>query len=197
MGHYTYTVHDPAEFTDDDLAVGLTLGNALQREALPEDPVTPLEQVIAAHRTIPARYRRRAVRAWAEDGTLIGSTGIRIDPEHDDNPDMIGGSINVLAEHRRHGVGTQLLAYLVALAKTEDRTRLVGSTNGRVPSGDPFAEAMGAEKKQWNHINHLPLDTVDRALMEKWLAEGPVRGEGYEIFGWDGPVPEEHMENFL
>jgi hypothetical protein len=46
-------------------------------------------------------------------------------------------------------------------------------------------------------MNHLVLSSVDRALMEKWVAEGPARAEDYEIFGWDGDVPEQHMDNFL
>ncbi|MEY2471806.1 MAG: hypothetical protein QOK28_1135 [Actinomycetota bacterium] len=197
MGNYTYTLHNPADFTDDDIAVGLTLGNAIQLEAVPEDPPTPLEQAIASNRAVPARMRRTRVRAWADDGTLVGSTGVGIDPEHDDNPDILAGAVQVLAAHRRNGVGTQLLAYLVALAKREGRPRIVSETNGRLPSGEPFCEAMGAEKKQWTHVNHLVLESLDRALMEKWVAEGPVRAEGYEIFGWDGPVPEEHMADYL
>jgi GNAT superfamily N-acetyltransferase len=104
--------------------------------------------------------------------------------------------VTVRADHRRNGVGTQLFAYFVALAKQENRVRLVGDTNGRLP-GREFVEAMGAQIKQATHMNHLLISKVDRTLMEKWVAEGPARAEGYEIFGWDGDVPEEHMENFL
>jgi GNAT superfamily N-acetyltransferase len=109
---------------------------------------------------------------------------------------MIGGSVTVLAEHRRNGVGTQLLAYFVALAQRENRTRIIGQTNGRAP-GAEFAELIGAEKKQANHVNHLPIENVDRALMQKWVDDGPVRAADYELFGWDGDIPDEHMDNFL
>jgi mycothiol synthase len=104
--------------------------------------------------------------------------------------------VNVRADHRRRGVGTQLFAYFIALANQENRTRIVGDTSGRLP-GAEFAEAMGAEIKQATHMNHLPIANVDRALMQRWVADGPVRAEDYEVFGWDGDVPEEHMENFL
>ncbi|MEY2418656.1 MAG: hypothetical protein QOG90_1336 [Actinomycetota bacterium] len=197
MGHnYTYTLHDPRNYTDDEIAQSVEFANAIQAEALPEDPPTPLDQAIASFRNMPARMKRTAVRAWSPDGQLIGTTGIRIDPDHDDNPDMTFGSVAVRADHRRHGVGTQLLAYFVALAKQHNRTRLVGDTNGRLP-GAEFAEAIGAEVKQANHVNHLPVATVDRALMEKWVADGPTRAADYEIFGWDGDVPEEYMDDFL
>lgn len=197
MGNYTYSLHNPAAFTDDEIAEGVAFSNILEREAMPEDPVHPLDQAIAMHRTTPPRIRRRSVRARDEHGTIVGSTGIGIDPEHDDNPDLISGSINVLAEHRRNGVATQLLAYFVALAKAEGRTRIISETNERLPSGEPFAASLGMEKRQWVHVNQLLIDKVDRAQLEQWVADGPVRAAGYEVFGWDNDVPEEHMASFL
>jgi GNAT superfamily N-acetyltransferase len=197
MGHnYTYTLHDPRNYTDDEIAQSLAFSNTIQAEALPDDPPTPLEQAITSYRTIPKRLIRTSVRAWSPGGELVGSTGIGIDPEHDDNPDMVFGGPTVRADHRRNGVGTHLFAYFVALAKRENRTRLVGDTNGLLP-GAEFAEAMGAEVKQAVHMNHLLMANVDRALMEQWVAEGPVRAADYELFGWDNDVPEEYMDKFL
>jgi GNAT superfamily N-acetyltransferase len=46
-------------------------------------------------------------------------------------------------------------------------------------------------------MNHLPIAKVDIAKMRQWVADGPVRAEGYEIFGWDGDVPEEYVDDFL
>jgi GNAT superfamily N-acetyltransferase len=196
MGTYTYTLHDPLRFTDEEIALGNDFGNAIRLETLPDDPPYPVAEAIASIRSAPERIRRTSVRAWSHDGELIGSTGIRVDPDHDDNPDVIFGGVNVRADHRRQGVGTQLFAYFVALAKAERRTRIVGETNGRVP-GAEFAAAMGAEIKQETHVNHLPIAAVDRALMEKWVANGPVRAADYEIFGWDDDVPEEYMDQYL
>ena len=197
MGKYTYTLHDPLKYSDAEIAQLVDLQNTIQLEALPEDPLTPLDQVIAQFRAMPARLRRRSVRAWSSDGEFIGSTGIRVDPDHDDNPDMIGGNVTVRADHRGNGVGTQLLAYFVALAKQEKRTRIVGQTHDRLPAGGAFAECIGAEKKQWMHMNHLPIANVDVEKMKRWVADGPVRADGYELFGWDGDVPDEYMDDFL
>jgi GNAT superfamily N-acetyltransferase len=197
MGHYTYTLHDPRKYTDAEIEQGLDLQNAVQAEAIPEDPLTPLEQAIAQQRAMSPRLRRRAVRAWSPDGELVGTTGIRVDPDHDDNPDLIFGNVTVRADHRRQGVGTQLLAYFVALAKQEARVRIVGQTHDRLPAGGAFAQALGAEAKQWMHMNHLPIANVDVAKMQQWVADGPVRAKGYEIIGWDGNVPEEYMEKML
>jgi mycothiol synthase len=197
MGNnYTFTLHDPLKYTDEEIAQAVEYSNAIQFEALPDDPPTPLELAIASYRNAPDRLRRTSVRAWSPDGELVGSTGLRVDPDHDDNPDLAFGSVTVRADHRRNGVGTQLLAYFVALAKQENRTRLVGDTNGRLP-GAEFAEVIGAEVKQATHMNHLPIASVDVEKMQRWVKDGPVRAEDYEIFGWDGDVPEEHMEDFL
>jgi len=194
---YSFSVHNPVEFTDDEIADGVKFGNALQHEVLPDDEPTKLEDALAFHRTVPERIRRTSVRVRDEKGDIVASTGIRIDPEHDDNPDMIGGSVNVRSDHRRNGLGAQLFAYFVALAQREGRSRIIGGTNERIPAGAQFAKTMGAEPKQEMHLNHLPVAEVDRALMEQWVKEGPSRAEDYELFGWDGPVPEEHMENYL
>jgi len=194
---YSFHIHNPAEFSDDEIAEGVAYGNLFQLEVLPDDPPTTIEDALAAHKTRPERLRRTSVRVRDAEGNLVASTGIRIDPEYDDNPDMIGGSVNVLAAHRRNGIGTKLFAYLIALAQRENRIRIIGGTNERIPAGAAFAQAIGAESKQEMHMNHLPIDEVDRALMEQWVAEGPVRAADYELFGWDGSVPEEYMEKYL
>src|SRR5688572_23149454 len=108
MANYTYTLHNPLEYTDDEIAQAVEFSNIVQAEAVPEDPPTPLEQAIAQFRNVPKRMRRRSVRAWSPTGELIGSTGIRVDPDHDDNPDMMFGNVTVRADQRRNGVGTQL-----------------------------------------------------------------------------------------
>ncbi len=194
---YTYTLANPADFTEDELRAGHAFGTVVSFEAVPEDPPTPFEVVLAADRETPKRLRRYSVRARDESGELVASTGFGIDPEFDDNPDMIGVSVTVRADHRRKGVGTQLFAWAVALAKKENRTRLISSTNGRLPAGEPFAATIGFEKKQANHVNRLMLADVDWPLMQKWAAEGPSRADGYELFGWDDDVPDEHMDKFL
>jgi GNAT superfamily N-acetyltransferase len=194
---YTYIAADPMGFTDDEIREGVDLANELSAEVLPDDPPTPYDQAIEAHRSRPRRIRRTAVRVRDANGALVASTGIAIDPDHDDNPDLLSVGINVVAGHRNNGIATQLLAYVVALAKREGRTRLICGTSSRLPGGEGFVQSLGAVKKQATHMNRLLISDVDRALMEQWVADGPVRAEGYELIGWDGHVPDEHMDDFL
>ena len=195
---FSVTRHDAAAFTDEEIAVGNQLHNALESELWPEDPVTPLADAIAAERATPGRIRRTAFRAWSdEDGSLVGSVEVRIDTEHDDNPDVLGCRIVVRRDVRRRGVGSVLLGEVIALAGAEGRTRLVGQTYSRIPAGDEFATHVGAVRKGQSHTNHLPTAEVDRALLEAWVRDGPVRAEAYDLLAWDGPIPDDHLDAFL
>jgi len=194
---YTITSHNPAEFTDDEIAVGCAFRNAMSAEILPDEPPTPVDVAITSNRSVPPRMRRRSFRAWAADGTMVGGLAAAIDREHDDNPDVLPCDVSVLPDHRRQGVGTALLAEYIAFARSEGRTRFIGGTTGSVPAGAAFAEAMGAESKSAQHMNHLPTAEVDRPLMQRWVDEGPARAPDYELMMWDGAIPEQYLADFV
>jgi GNAT superfamily N-acetyltransferase len=194
---YTITLHDPVNDTDDEVAERNEFNNALTAEVLPDEPPTPLDQAIAMTRAMPERHQRWSFRARDAQGNLVGSASTRIDPDHDDNPEVLFAGVNVVAEHRRNGLGSQLLNELIAVAQAEGRTRLVGHTIDTIEAGLAFAREVGADAKQALHLNHLVLADVDRPMLERWVAEGPVRADDYELIGWDGSVPDEHMADWL
>jgi len=194
---YSFEFRDPATFSDDEIAEGVVFNNILQAEVVPDDPPTPVDVAIAAARAVPERYRRYSVRARGEGRAIVGSTGCGFDPEHNDNPDVVWGAVHVLPDHRRRGLGTQLLSHLIAIARHEGRDRIIGSTNERTPEGAAFASAIGAESKQAQHLNHLPLADVDRPMLERWAAEGPGRAPDYELIMWDNVAPEEHLDAWV
>lgn len=193
---YVITRHDPAEFTDQELAAGVRLYNTVEAEVWPEDPVTPVGDAIARSRAVPSTVGRTAFRAWS-DGTLVGEVEVAVDSEHDDNPDLLTCQIIVRGEYRRQGVGTGLLERVTEFARSHGRRRLVGKTYSRVPDGAQFARRVGAVQKSESHTNHLPLAEVDRALLESWVRDGSQRAHGYELLSWDDTVPDEHLGAFL
>lgn len=194
---YTITLHDPKNDTDEQVAERVAFSNIISAEVTPDDPPMPVAEAIAALRSSPERIRRWSFRARDSKGQLAGMAGTGIDPEHDENPDMLWTGVNLLPEHRRHGLGTRLFAEIVKLAEAEGRTRLLGGTNDRLPTGDAFAEAIGAEVKSRMHLNRLLVADVDRAMLQQWVDDGPTRAAGYELFGWDGPVADEYLEKYV
>jgi GNAT superfamily N-acetyltransferase len=193
---YTITFHDPLEDSDEVIAERVAYTNLMHREILPDDPPIDLAQSIAAIRAAPKRIRRMSFRVRDAEGALVANATTSIDPD-DDNPDILWAGINVLPPHRRRGLGTRLLAELVGLAEQEGKTRIVGNTFDEVEAGAAFATAIGAESKQAVHTNHLPMEDVNRTQLEGWVADAPTRAADYELIGWDGSVPEEHMANWL
>lgn len=194
---YSITLHDPRADSDEEIAAQVALANEAHAEVLPDDPPISVHQAIAVQRAAPEGHRRWSFRACDADGRLAATAGTAFDPNHDDNPDMLWVTINVSPAHRRRGLGSRLLSELVTVARGEGRTRMLTMTNDSVQAGAVFAREVGAEPKQKLHINHLPLDTVNRPMLAQWVAEGPERAPHYELIGWDGPVPDEHMENWL
>ena len=194
---FTITLHDPKQDTDDEIAERVALSNQLKDEVLPGDPDSSVEQAIAALRSQPERIRRFSFRARTADGALVGLGGTSIDPDNDDNPDVLWVNLSVLSSARRHGLGARLLGELVGVAVAEGRTRLLGNTMGGHEPGESFAAAVGAQPRQANHLNHLPLAEVDRPMLERWVAEAATRSADYELVAWDGPVPEEHLARWL
>ena len=194
---YRITTDDASTLTDEQVLLGASLFNVFEQEIWPEDPVTPAETFLAEHRAHAGAVDRTHIRAWALDGQLAGSVELRVDRDDTDNPDVLRCGIYVHPEHRRQGVGTRLLEEVSTVARSAGRSRLVGTTFSRSPAGELFAAHIGAQAKSWARKNHLPVQEVDRSLMELWVSEGPERAANYELLSWDGPVPDEHLEAFV
>ena len=196
-GVFRITLHDPKLDTDEEIAERVRLCNLLAREVLPDDPPSSVEQAIAANRALPERHRRYHFKARDAGGELVGMASTSVDPEDTDNPDILWMGIILRPDIRRQGLGSRLLAELVAVARKEGCTRMVGHSMDGRRGGREFATAVGASCKQVSHLNHLPIDEVDRPMLERWVEEAAERSADYELIGWDGPVSEEHMEQWI
>jgi GNAT superfamily N-acetyltransferase len=193
---YTITLHDPRKDTDEEIAERVEYLNRQSEEVLPGEPPWPVEVAIASTRATPERLKLWSFRAWA-DGSMVGHADVGFDLENDTNPDLMGCGVQVDAAHRRNGLGSRLFGELVKVARAEDRTRIVSDTNERIPGGAAFAEAVGATSKQDMHMNRLLIEDVDRPMLEQWVADGPVRAEGYELIAWDGAVRDEWLDQYV
>src|SRR5581483_7000402 len=170
--------------------------NLLQAESHPEDPPRPDELARVEYRTIPsfAVWRQAVIRE--ADGTIVGYLHTSWErAEH--NQHVIHIDVGVHPDRRRGGIGTALLRTAVAWADEAQKTLIVANTVDRVPAGEAFAEHVGARKAMVGHTNRLVLADVDRAMVERWVAEGPARAPGYSLVQIDGACPDDVVEKVV
>jgi hypothetical protein len=67
MSNYVVTTHNAADFSDDEISVDALLYNTIEAEVWPEDPVTPLQDAVAAARAVPDRVARHGMAScWSD-----------------------------------------------------------------------------------------------------------------------------------
>jgi mycothiol synthase len=167
--------------------------NILRAESRPEDPPRPLELTQANLRNIPPSYEVYVLYGRDASGRLVAEASVGYF-KAEENAHLLEGSISVLPEHRERGVAREMLRAIADIADAEGRTLLMSSTSERVPAGEAFAKAVGAEAGLRNHTNRLLLADVNREMVDRWVAEGPGRAPGYTLIAIDGPYPEEQIE---
>ncbi len=180
--------------TREEYAALNRLGNRAKAEMLPDDPPTPLEQTIAELQNLPPVFVVQAWAAWSADGAeMVGDANVGY-MEADENRHLVQFDVYVLPEHRRQGLGTELLRRAVAAAQSAGRRLMMTGTNERVPAGEVFLSRIGAERGLEMHTNQLTLAELDHALIARWQAEGQARAAGFTLGLWDGPYPDDQLE---
>lgn len=180
-----------AEMSDHELLEVYELDRALHEEAWADDPFRSWPAFLAAQRA--PRPHMHIARALARrDGSLAGVAwiGWRIGLE---NRHLARIDMGVRADRRRSGTGRLLLRAAAEHAHQDGRTLMQSWTSSRVPAGDAFAAALGAEARSTSHENRLALADVDRALLERWVGAGEALPD-YELVFVDGVTPPELLE---
>lgn len=133
-----------------------------------------------------------------EDGATVGAGRIYL-PLHD-NRHIAELDVHVLPGHRRRGIGSAVLKELEREAGKDGRTTMVGTTHAPVDvdvdgAGPVFSAARGYRVASVHETKVVDL----AAARTTWHAlDGEVashRGE-YRVALVDGPIPEEHAEDF-
>jgi len=187
---------DPRTASEDLLREMNAFGNRCRAESRPEDPPTPDEQVIAGVRAMPPFVHPSHFLIRDEAGRIIASGSANYEVA-EDNQHLLWAGINVAPEHRRKGYATALLARIVEVADEASRTMLMGGTGDAIPAGAAFAERIGATKGYRDHTNRLQLADVDRALIDRWIADAATRSAGYSLIAHDGPYGDDLIERVI
>lgn len=184
---------DPATAPDADLAAVHALDVAVERDALPGEPTTPLEQALSEYRRAPV-YRHRRWWVVRDGGEVVGWAACAYDDVPDNRTHALV-DVKVLPAWRRRGLGSILLGRAVEAARDWDCSILDFSARAGGPSG-AFLRAVGAELRLVERRSVWRLDGADRALLEGWVRRAPERAAGYSLVGWDGRCPDELVAAF-
>jgi RimJ/RimL family protein N-acetyltransferase len=126
--------------------------------------------------------------AAGEDGEACG--GYVLELSQRANRQMGFVSFMVVPEHRRRGVGTELLRHAAEVAHGHDRTLLytfikVGS------AAEAFAAGMGGRPGLVNVRRVLDINSIPAGHLAGLRAQAGRAAAGYSLLSWQGPTPEE------
>lgn len=190
---YTIREIDVRNISDEDIALANRHNNVMKAERRPEEPATPLELSMAGWRNIPSFYS--VWEWWISDaeGSVVATAECGIDTSSQENLHLLNSGITVEASHRTRGLAKALLPHLVAQARELNRTKFTFGTESAVPSGEHFANRLGAEPGLVMRTSQLILANVDRAMVKRWVDEGPGRAPGYSLELFEGSYPTEML----
>jgi mycothiol synthase len=165
----------------------------LHAEATPDDPRRMLADEIVAARSLPApedgvRFVARdsagavAGYAWCGWEQLAGWAHV------------LSVDVAVLPDQRRRGLGRLLLDRSASVAERRGLRLVTGRSRENVPSGAAFARRFGADVAMVAQENRQDLRSVSRDLVDRWLADGPVRAPGYHLEFVAGRTPPDLIE---
>ncbi|MFQ5837150.1 MAG: GNAT family N-acetyltransferase [Thermoplasmata archaeon] len=115
-------------------------------------------------------------------------------PEYETNKHIAWIYPEVLATHRRHGIGRRLLIEAAKMVRERDRSLiLLGSDED---DGKAFIEAINAQIAQHTRESRLYLDAVDWHMVEEWAEDGPQRSPDTTPRFFANYIPEAIIEDF-
>jgi mycothiol synthase len=165
-----------------------------EAERRPDEPPVPRDAFHAQYRALPA-YRDALGWLASENGDPVACIVVDLDRKPD-NDHILEAWINVASAHRQRGIARRLLEPVVETADREGRRMLWMYAAEQVPAGAAFLERVGATPGLAERESELDLTTLDRGLVERWVAEGPSRASAYELVLVEGDIPDELVADY-
>lgn len=188
----------PSELTQAQWQAIHALALTLRQESLPDDPPPTLDEVIQSWSIHPPVVEERAWVVWDKQAPehtprAVGynrSTIIHME----ENAHLCQIYIGVHPDVRRQGLGRQLLSHSAAFAQETGRRLIIVESNSNCPAGGAFLQAAGATQGLSMDVVQLDLGDVDHSLLHGWIERAAERAGGFEVGFWDGPYPDEALE---
>ena len=161
---------------------------------LPGEEPSPFEGWLADERRLDSFLEMVRFAAF-DDGTGQPVGYGRVELDRDANTHVGWVSVVVAEGRRRRGVGSALLRALVDVAADDGRVSIGANADEGSP-GEAFLGGLGLSRRNVAHQSRLPMDAVDVAMLDEWVGRAAERASGYSLRGWDGPTPDEVVEDF-
>jgi GNAT superfamily N-acetyltransferase len=153
---------------------------------------------VAASIRFPSPASEHTFLLGLRGGRAVGL--LKLDLPQADNRHVVGVELHVHPDQRRQGVGRELFAAAIAVAREHGRDTLIGDYCAPLAGGpqrsmapEAFATAMGAKAALDDIRRRLDLSTVDIGDWERRYADAVQGAQGYTAVSWSGAVPDEYV----
>lgn len=161
---------------------------ARDREVVPQDADMPFDALLADLHVRPPSTRELWWAARDVGGRLAGVAELWWE-DTGANEGLANLEVLVRPDARHGGVARELQRVAAVAALRHGWTRLI--TEIPAASGVVFATRAGWRQFSTERHSRLATASVDRGRLEAWSVPVP----GYELLVWEGPTPEEHLED--
>lgn len=196
MSDYRFESFDLRTASDEAFGELWALSEAVRIERLPDDPPVPLATLAGRYRGAPPEHQHTSfvVRAPGEPG-IVAEARFGLDTSGE-NAHLAQIDLQVLASHRRRGLGRRLVGLAAAEAHRLERRLLLAFTYDQAPAGEAMMRAMGARPGLAERHSQLILSEVDRGLLRRWQERAAERAAEFELLFWDHHYPEAELAAF-
>jgi len=167
------------------------------KENNPNDPAPPAEFIRQqlAHVSDNPQHHMHIFVATV-DNVLYGAYAVLTHkeetPEYEENKHAALGTLWVHPEHRKQGVGTQLLKNVMTFAQENDLT-LVQLDSG-TDAGNAFAEHFGGQVAIIANTSRLYTDDIDWDLMQDWYDTCQANLPDVRVERFEGLINDDDIE---
>jgi GNAT superfamily N-acetyltransferase len=191
---YRIIPFDPKTASEDEWQHFFEIRDTLFRETHPEDPLPPreiLRNFLLGGGLMSEDFFWLAFPEGKDRiaGRVQSSFLMETMANYEANKHVAQVQLGVAPEHRRKGLGSELLRVAAQAAHARGKSVLQASANSE--PGFVFCEQLGGDKVIEAATNRLRLADVDWEMIEAWRAEGPQRAPGVTLHRYDEGLPDD------
>ena len=194
------TAVDP--FDDRSVLAWVDLNTAVVRHEVGDSGAMWTGPEMIAALQDPPKNRHELIYHGSVGGELVATGWITLPMI--DNLSSADLYVAVVPEHRRRGIGSEVLAHLEQVCAEHGRTRLDaitdwpydGPPDGAGAPGVEFGRTHGYAFGLGDVQRELPLP-ADVEVLEALAAEAAPHHAAYELRSWSGPIPDDIVRSYL